>query len=135
MEGAGCPVDIRFAPTGVETETEFMTLLMRDKENKKLGKYEMTVSVVRGLYGEIPIHLPRQEILTEKEWRFYGPHRRFKEIFNPILSQHTARSSKMLVMIKDMNNLVRIPPNILHASKRVFCSILKTSCISGGIVI
>ena len=57
MEGAGCPVDIRFAPTGVETETEFMTLLMRDKKNKKLGKYEMTVSVVRGLYGEIPDEL------------------------------------------------------------------------------
>ena len=34
-----------------------MTLLMRDKENKKLGKYEMTVSVVRGLYGEIPDEL------------------------------------------------------------------------------
>ncbi|MBO4394819.1 MAG: hypothetical protein J5819_00545 [Eubacterium sp.] len=57
MEGAGCPIDIRFAPTRVEKETEFMTLLMRDKENKKLGKYEMTVSVVRGLYGEIPDEL------------------------------------------------------------------------------
>ena len=52
--GAGCPVDIRFAPTGVETETEFMTLLMRDKENKKLGKYEHIVTTVRGFYGEIP---------------------------------------------------------------------------------
>lgn len=45
---------IRFAPTGVETETEFMTLLMRDKENKKLGKYEHIVTTVRGFYGEIP---------------------------------------------------------------------------------
>ena len=34
-----------------------MPILMRDKENKKLGKYEMTVSVVRGLYGEIPDEL------------------------------------------------------------------------------
>ena len=33
---------------------EFMTLLMRDKENKKLGKYEHIVTTVRGFYGEIP---------------------------------------------------------------------------------
>ena len=53
MEGAGCPVDIRFAPTGVETETEYMTLLMRDKENQKLGGYEKTVSFVRKFHGKV----------------------------------------------------------------------------------
>ena len=32
---------------------EFMTLLMRDKENRKLGLYEHIVTTVRGFYGEI----------------------------------------------------------------------------------
>ena len=32
---------------------EFMTLLMRDKENKKLGRYEMAVSVVRNEFGNL----------------------------------------------------------------------------------
>ncbi|MEE3485510.1 MAG: Rpn family recombination-promoting nuclease/putative transposase [Bacteroidales bacterium] len=32
---------------------EYMTLMMRDKQNKKLGRYESAVSCVRELYGEI----------------------------------------------------------------------------------
>ena len=31
-------MDIRFAPTGVETETEYMTLYMRDLEQQEIGR-------------------------------------------------------------------------------------------------